>query len=720
MPSAYGYGTRSVPATFQEVRFQSPLAIDSKKRKWEQMYLKTVVRTFIVSVVVFTFSSCEAVKAEDGWTRVGAAKVDITPEHPVLLAGYGSRPGEHVDVDQRIWSRALAIGDEDPVVLVAVDNCGVPAHVTAAVVEKLQEEYDAAGGRVVISSTHTHNAPTLTGYAPVVWGERATEDQVGRVDRYTQWLTQKIVQVASESLKNRRDARLAWGQGRVRFGGNRRVLNENKWAGFGFQTDGPVDHSVPVMAACAPDGKPVAIWTNYACHCTTVGSRNHIGGDWAGFCNEQIEKRFSGAVALTTIGCGADIGPQPSGNLDLARQHGTTLAEEVERLIAGDLVDLKGEPAANSREIELPLEEPPTREHFENLAEGQGYHAYHARLMMKHFDQMSRLPTHVVYPVTCWKFDDDLAIVFLAGEVVVDYAVCLKGELDWRRLWINGWSNDVPSYIPSKRLLAEGGYETDFSQIYYAQPSRYAPEVEDLIVTTVKEMVGDEFSHSDDQPDAPFLRFPDGSEWFAQRVGGWIDSLGITEREEFKRLVELAVRSRSGFAELTSEGAEQDAWFNYSGIKQRRPFIRQLEKGATLAWKTTPIESLPDDGNVVLLFLGGVGWTSEPETDGFVLSVNGQRSLQFDVTREVTTWRSTDGELRLDYFPTWTSNVDSGGFFYLDVSRSVLEQGNSLDLAVTSIGTGSKRWFSLDPIKDVKGVEQLLVDALRRIPVKQR
>ncbi len=100
------------------------------------MYLKTILRILIVSVAVFTFGCCTGVRAEDGWTRVGAAKVGITPEHPVLLAGYGGRPGEHVDVDQRIWARALAIGDENPVVLVAVDNCGVPAHVTAAVVKE--------------------------------------------------------------------------------------------------------------------------------------------------------------------------------------------------------------------------------------------------------------------------------------------------------------------------------------------------------------------------------------------------------------------------------------------------------------------------------------------------------------------------------------------------------------------------------------------------------
>ena len=676
------------------------------------MHLKWVFRVFIGSVVLFAAGSSTRVMAADGWTRVGVAKVDITPKHPVLLAGYGGRPGEHTGVDQKIWARALAIGNKSPVVLVAVDNCGVPAHVTAAVVKELQKEYGAADGRVVISSTHTHNAPTLTGYAPILWGERATADQVGRVDRYTLWLTQKIIDVAVESLKNRREARLAWGQGQVRFGANRRVLRGNKWAGFGFQADGPVDHSVPVMVARDRDGKPIAIWTNYACHCTTVGGRNSISGDWAGFCNEQIEKRFSGAVALTTIGCGADIGPKPTGNLDLARRHGTTLAREVKRLIASDLVELTGEPTVTSRVIKLPLEKPPSREHFEKLAKGRGYYPDHARLMLKHFKQNGKFPTHTTYPITCWKFDDELAVVFLAGEVVVDYSVRLKSELDWRRLWINGWSNDVPSYIPSKRLLAEGGYETDFSQIYYAKPSRYAPETEDLIVATVKEMVGEKFSRSDNQPDAPFLKYPVDRESSSERIVFWVDALGATERKRLKRLVALAVRSQGGFSELTSKGVEQSVWLNYSGTKVKRPFIRQLEKGAKLAWKTAPIKSIPDDGKAVFLFLGGVGWTSEPKTEGFVLSVNGKRSLRFDVTREVATWRSTDGELRLGYFPTWTSIVDSGGFFYLEVPRSLLERGKSLDLAVTSIGAGSSRWFALDLTKDVKGVEKTLVDAL--------
>ena len=58
-----------------------------------------------------------------------------------------------------------------------------------------------------------------------------------------------------------------------------------------------------------------------------------------------------------------------------------------------------------------------------------------------------------------WVFGDSLALVFLAGEVVVDYALRIGWEGDSARLWVVAYSNDVPCYIASKRVLAEGGYE---------------------------------------------------------------------------------------------------------------------------------------------------------------------------------------------------------------------------------------------------------------------
>ena len=66
-------------------------------------------------------------------------------------------------------------------------------------------------------------------------------------------------------------------------------------------------------------------------------------------------------------------------------------------------------------------------------------------------------------------------MVFLPGEVVVDYALRLKWEIDQHRLWVVAYTNDVPCYIPSRRVLSEGGYEADLSMVFYGHPSRFAP-----------------------------------------------------------------------------------------------------------------------------------------------------------------------------------------------------------------------------------------------------
>src|SRR5262249_36333321 len=58
---------------------------------------------------------------------IGIAKQDITPDYAVRLSGYGGRRAESAGIEQRIWAKALAIGaDADTVILITVDNLGVP------------------------------------------------------------------------------------------------------------------------------------------------------------------------------------------------------------------------------------------------------------------------------------------------------------------------------------------------------------------------------------------------------------------------------------------------------------------------------------------------------------------------------------------------------------------------------------------------------------------
>ena len=250
-----------------------------------------------------------------------------------------------------------------------------------------------------------------------------------------------------------------------------------------------MDRSTTVCQCSAPstpNGKVKAVLFGYACHCTTLGGDfNKICAEWAGYACDEIERQSPGAIALAIIGCGADANPEPRRNLDDAKAHGIAAGREVDRLVKSTLTPLPGRIQSQLRSIELPLEPLPGRAKLEEQTKQRGAAGFLARTLIERLDRGESLPTTVPYVVQTWCFGDDMAMVFLAGEVVVDYALRLKWEIDADRIWVAAYSNDVPCYIPSRRVLSEGGYEADFSMIYYGHPSRLAPATEDLIIQAV-------------------------------------------------------------------------------------------------------------------------------------------------------------------------------------------------------------------------------------------
>jgi hypothetical protein len=80
-------------------------------------------------------------------------------------------------------------------------------------------------------------------------------------------------------------------------------------------------------------------------------------------------------------------------------------------------------------------------------------------------------------------------MIALAGEVVVDYSLRLKAELPGSPVWVAGYSNDVFGYLPSVRILQEGGYEGGGAMLYTQLPGPFAPSVEKRVVDKVHELV---------------------------------------------------------------------------------------------------------------------------------------------------------------------------------------------------------------------------------------
>lgn len=417
---------------------------------------------------------------------VGVASVDVTPDYPIRLSGYGFRRTESEGVTHPIFAKAIAFGDEgrEPAVLVAVDNLAIPAYMTDDLAARLERKAKLGRARLAVTATHTHTAPMLTNTLPTLFGVPIPQEHQAHIDRYTHELADKLEQVALAALADLKPAKLAYGIGEADLSFNRRPQS------------GPVDHDLSVLAIQSPDGALRAVYVSYACHCTTL-SDNKLSGDWAGFVQDAFEKNHPGAVVITSVGCGADSNPKAAGTGEkaaIAAAQGKLIADAVERTLNGKLTPLTAPIASTLGSIDLPFDPPPTRAQWEEKAKRQDAVGHHARVQLARLDKGEALQTVVHYPIETWAFGDQLAMVFLPGEVVVDYALRLKREFDRTRLWVNAYSNDVPCYIPSERVLKEGGYEGGDAMVYYDRPTRFAPGLEQKIVDEVHRKVPAEFS----------------------------------------------------------------------------------------------------------------------------------------------------------------------------------------------------------------------------------
>ena len=421
--------------------------------------------------------------------KAGVARMNITPREQLWMSGYASRdrPAEGKLTD--LWAKALVL--EDPAgeraVLVTLDLIGVNRELTLRIRRRLEEAHGLDLARVALCSSHTHTGPVVGRNLSSMYF--VSDEQVARIDRYALRLERDLLDVVGRAVKDLRPAGLSWGIGRATFAVNRRENREadvpRLRAAGGLR--GPVDHDVPVLAVTTPGGELTAVVTGYACHATVL-SFQRWSGDYAGFAQIELEKSHPGAVAMFWAGCGGDQNPLPRRKVDLAREYGRQLARAVDEVLGGDMQRITGRLAAAYTEVDLPFAGLPSRREVEQKSQSSNrYEASRARLLLERLERDGTLSPTYPYPVQSWRLGPDLLFITLGGEVVVDYSLRLKEELGRDRTWVAAYANDVMAYIPSLRVLKEGGYEGGGSMVYYGLPALWSERVEELIVSTVHE-----------------------------------------------------------------------------------------------------------------------------------------------------------------------------------------------------------------------------------------
>lgn len=442
------------------------------------------MRWICVIVLIATATTC---RADDSQWKAGVATVAITPLQPMWMAGYAGRKGPSEGVLSELHAKALVIEDSagTRAVIVTTDLIGIPRPLRQKVVEAVSEKQKLDPKGILLNCSHTHCGPVVKDDLEMSVMYPLQPEQRQRVESYFVSLTDKLIGLIGAAVEDLQPAKLSYSHARCSVAMNRRLPTKD-----GFQNspypDGPVDHDVPVLRVESLDGKTLrAVAFGYACHNTSTGIMQ-FNADYAGFAQTEIEKAHPGATALFVMGCGGDQNPYPRGQIEWAMTHGKTLATAVEAALLPVPKPLRGPLKLDLQEVDLPFE-PVARDELLTRRESKdGYVKSRAESLLTELEKNGKVRESYPYPVQVLQFGGDLTLVTLGGEVVIDYALRLKRELGGNPIWVAGYSNDVMAYIPSERVLKEGGYEGVGAMNYTNLPSAWRPGLEEKIVGTIR------------------------------------------------------------------------------------------------------------------------------------------------------------------------------------------------------------------------------------------
>ncbi len=412
--------------------------------------------------------------------KAGVAAEKITPGDSMWLAGWAARRQPAQGKAGELFCKALALEDSGSgrAVIVTLDVIGVSREFADAVAAKVMAASGLPRERLLFNASHTHTGPEVRPdkipffEIPPEFGAK-----IGPYLRGVQVLTTDVIIAA---LKNLRPASLCVRQSTVTFAQNRRAAG------------GPVEHAVPDSRS---DGRwkalRLAVLFGYACHNLTLPPtfcKYH--GDYAGLTQRKIEQEFPGATAMFLAGAGADQDPAPRGTMELAEQHAQLLALSVQQSLAVQGKGVGGSLRVAFEEVALEFQPVASREALSaDLKSDDGPRRRKAEFLLEAMAERRALTPAYPCPIQVLRLGDELLLIALGGEPVAEYALKCRAEFAGPMVWVAGYSNDMFGYLPTKQVLAEGGYEGGRALLWSALPAPFTEATEETVMAGIRRLV---------------------------------------------------------------------------------------------------------------------------------------------------------------------------------------------------------------------------------------
>jgi len=422
---------------------------------------KPLWRPLLIAVLVFAGTSFSARAA--GF-RASVVKIDITPDKPQWLLGYG--PRQSTGAHDHLYHRIVAMDDgTTQFFLVSTDICLYSPSVYDDVMSTLEAATGIKPLQVWWTVTHTHAAPEVgpPGLGTAFLGERYNHDHNSE---YTAWVKRKLIEGIKEARDKLEPARLGVGWGWAMSNINRRARDVEGEAFLGLNPDGPADRQIGLLRLNKPDGKLLVLIANYAMHGTVLGPQNVlISGDAPGVVAEYVEQKL-GAPMLYINGAAGNLAPIYSVYPDFESGHLSQF-----RVLLGDKIlaanALIGRTTSDVRlALGQQIVETPRKSNM-------GW----APDLEKYLRKSDGGENIVRLPLRFLKINDDIAIWSAPLEMFCEIAMRARNLSPFPYTFYFGYSNGWLGYMPTKAEFPYGGYEPSVSP--------YTPQAEDDVLRSV-------------------------------------------------------------------------------------------------------------------------------------------------------------------------------------------------------------------------------------------
>ena len=425
--------------------------------------------------------------------RFSIAKESITPDWSTLMGGYSARKLRSTGVQDEIYARALMLDDKrGKVLIISLEIVFVMRDFASKVKKKIEEKYGLKEENILISSVHTHSAPSTYSLAraPYLHPEPPEE-------KFMEFLEEKIMKCVEDCMSAGQEGQMEVGKGETYIGMNRRQKTDHGIE-LAPNPEGPVDRDLFVIAVKDPEGNVKSVLYSCACHPTVLDYDNlDITGDFVSPACREIEKRYPGSTAIFMQGACGDINPATkAGNTEHRQTYfsdieftGKVLANDVYNVIRCGMekVDLLIRVSLES--IMLPLGECKVHLLQDRMSKDNAiYEKYkpYVETVLKRM-QEGYFNGGVSFLVGIMELSSKVRMITLEGEVCQGIGTDIKYLYGSGYTIISGYSNGVVSYIPTRNIIKEGGYEDYISYMGYGLPGSFDEGVEETITRNIKE-----------------------------------------------------------------------------------------------------------------------------------------------------------------------------------------------------------------------------------------